>query len=168
MRSALAPDHASQGLVVDLWPFRIIAGRCELLLLHRVEDVDGGGARGVFWQGVSGGIEPGEGAAAAALRELREETGLEPMRFYTLDAIFQLYNVARDRIETVVVFAAEVAASTDPSLSDEHDEWQWVSVERAVEVLPFAPQRIAVERLLADIIERPQEAFRYLIEEDVT
>jgi dATP pyrophosphohydrolase len=41
----------------------------EVLLLERVRP------RG-FWQSVTGSLEWGEGAAAAAVRELREETGL--------------------------------------------------------------------------------------------
>lgn len=160
-------DRPSQGFMVDLWPFRLIEDRCELLLLHRVEDAAKGAGLNVFWQGVSGGIESGEGAMAAALREMEEETAIPPLRVYTLDAMFQLYVADRDRIETVVVFAAEVEAESEPTLSREHDEWRWASVEQALQVLPFAPQRHAVERLINDIVERPTEAHRYLIEERI-
>lgn len=150
--------------MVDLWPFRMLEGRCELLLLRRVENTAKGGKRNVFWQGVSGGVEADEGAAHAAVRELREETGLQPARLYSVDAIFQLYNVERDRIETVIVFAAEVVDDAQPALSDEHDQWCWAPVEQALQMLPFEPQRAAVRRLAADIVERPAEAYRYEIE----
>lgn len=159
-------ERPSQGFMVDVWPFRMRDGRCELLLLHRVVNVDKGGARNAFWQGVSGGIESGEGAATAALREMQEETGITPRRIYTVDAIFQLYNAARDRIETVVVFAAEVDRDAEPTLSAEHDEWRWASVETAMQLLPFAPQRHAIERLVADIVERPEEAHRYVVDDN--
>lgn len=43
------------------------------VLLFRREDDDGTG----FWGPVGGGIEPGESAEHAAVREAREETGLE-------------------------------------------------------------------------------------------
>ena len=40
---------------------------------------------------VSGGIEQGETATAAALREIREETGLSPSTFYLADAVETFY-----------------------------------------------------------------------------
>lgn len=149
--------------MVDVWPFRLVDGRPELLLLHRVVNHAKGGAVNRFWQGVSGGVEPGEAAAAAALRELEEETALRPAAFYSIEAIFQLYNPRRDRVETVLVFAARLNASAEPVLSREHDEWRWASVEQALDLLPFAPQRDAVRRLVEDIVERPDRAVLFEI-----
>jgi len=45
------------------------------ILLFRFHDPRLSGAT-VFWATVGGGIDPGESVAAAALREIREETGL--------------------------------------------------------------------------------------------
>jgi lipoyl(octanoyl) transferase len=61
----------------DLLTVSVTAARPDgrLLLLRRTPE------RGGFWQQVTGRIEPGEDAAAAARRELREETGADaPVR----------------------------------------------------------------------------------------
>ena len=47
----------------------------ERILLFRFHDPRLSGAT-VFWATVGGGIDPGEGVVEAALREIREETGL--------------------------------------------------------------------------------------------
>ncbi len=163
MRVDGADGRPSQGFIVDLWPFRLTHGAPELLLLHRIVDPAKGGEANAFWQGVSGVVEVDEGAATAALRELAEETGLRPTTFYSVDAVSHIYNARRDRIETVIVFAAELDAAAAPTLSREHDDWQWALVPRALELLPFALQRNSVERLVADIIERPDRAMLYRI-----
>src|SRR5687767_11084664 len=55
-------------------------------------------AKGEFlagaWGAIHGRIERGETAWQAALRELREESGLAPLEFYQLDTINQFYLVA--------------------------------------------------------------------------
>src|ERR687890_234051 len=50
--------------LIDVWPFRVVGGRCEVLLLHRAP----GRVLAGLWQGVSGLIEPGESIVAAAGR----------------------------------------------------------------------------------------------------
>ena len=70
LRSEGWPAHRVTG--VDVWPYRLLDGTAEFLLLHR-----SGRDGAPFWQGVSGWIEPGEAPHLTALRELREETGLE-------------------------------------------------------------------------------------------
>ncbi|HBD83024.1 MAG TPA: NUDIX hydrolase, partial [Dehalococcoidia bacterium] len=43
------------------------------------------------WQEISGLIEPRETAWEAALREIKEETGLTPYRFYSADFVERFY-----------------------------------------------------------------------------
>ncbi len=45
------------------------------------------------WQMISDRIEHGEKAWEAALREIEEETGLVPGRFYFTDALEQFYEI---------------------------------------------------------------------------
>lgn len=134
---------------VDVWAYRRVGAGVELLLLHRVDGRKGSPG---FWQGVSGGVEAGESVLQAAVRELLEETGLRPRALFLLDALFTHYAHRKDELETVVPFAAEVDAGERPTLSDEHDEYRWETIERAEALLPYEGQRAALRRLRADIL----------------
>src|SRR2546430_1217020 len=50
------------------------------------------------WQAVCGRIERGEAAWQTALRELDEETSLQPMEFYQLDTVNLFYLAAADSL----------------------------------------------------------------------
>jgi len=151
------PPHRVTG--VDVWPFRIHDGEAQFLLMHRVAADDAP----AFWQGVSGWIEADEAPHLAALRELREETGLEAEALYTVDAILDLYKWRRGTVETIVPFAIRVADGVDPVLSDEHDEWRWGSASVAHDLLPYESQREAIRRIVADLLERPASAHLHRI-----
>lgn len=150
------PAHRVTG--VDVWPYRSADGMSEFLLLHR-----SGRDGSPFWQGVSGWIEPGEAPHLAALRELREETGLEAIELFAVDSVFDLYAWKRGTVEAIVPFAARVAADAEPELSEEHDDWRWGSLAEAVRLVPYEPQRAALRRISADILERPDLAHLYRV-----
>lgn len=150
------PAHRVTG--VDVWPYRALEGRSEFLLLHR-----SGRDGAPFWQGVSGWIEAGEAPHLAALRELREETGLVAVELYSIDAVFDLYAWKRGTVEAIVPFAALLPTDAVPQLSEEHDEWRWASLAGAVELVPYEPQRAALRRISADLLERPELAHLYRI-----
>lgn len=156
IRSEGWPAHRVTG--VDVWPYRLLDGSAEFLLLHR-----SGRDGSPFWQGVSGWIEAGEAPHLAALRELREETGLEAVELYTVDSVFDLYAAKRGSVEAIVPFAARILGEGDPQLSEEHDEWRWSSPAEALQLVPYEPQRAAMRRISADLIERPELAHLYRI-----
>jgi len=156
-RSEGWPAHRITG--VDVWPYRQTGNAAEFLLLHR-SGLDGS----PFWQGVSGWIEAGEAPHLAALRELREETGLDALELYSVDAVFDLYAWKRGTVEAIVPFAVLVGAEAEPQLSEEHDEWRWESPAEALGLVPYEPQRAALRRIAADILDRPHLAPLYRIE----
>ena len=158
MRTTGWPGHRITG--VDVWPFRGSADTAEFLLLHR-----SGRDGSPFWQGVSGWIEDGELPHLAALRELREETGLEAMELYTVDSVFDLYAWRRGTVEGIVPFGALVDGGREPTLSDEHDDWCWATLAAAVELVPYELQRTALRRIGADLLARPELAHLYRIGE---
>jgi 8-oxo-dGTP pyrophosphatase MutT (NUDIX family) len=151
------PAHRVAG--VDVWPYRQVDSGAGFLLLHR-----SGRDGAPFWQGVSGWIEDGEVPHLTALRELREETGLEAVELYEVDALFDLYAWKRGTVEAIVPFAARVSAEGQPLLSEEHDEWRWESLVPALDLVPYEPQRAALRRISADILDRPELAYLYRIE----
>ena len=93
-----------------------------------------------LWQGVAGKIEKGEKAWQAAIRELKEETGFDPVRVFVADHVSRFYEIHGDRVNMVPVFGIEVD-SISVSLSKEHCEFQWVDFETAKNILIWNGQK---------------------------
>jgi ADP-ribose pyrophosphatase YjhB (NUDIX family) len=106
----------------------------ELLVVHRSPEND------AYWHLIAGGVEGGETFAEAAVRELREETGLEA-EVEPLHAPFSYENV---RVES---FLADAPPGWEPTLDWEHDEYRWLPREEAAELL-YWPEPAALLRSL--------------------
>lgn len=127
---------------------RLTAGNWEYLMLKRCLPPEN------MWQGASGGLEDGEEVIDAALRELREETGLTPLKIEKADYsfYFPLEDKYRHRypegIKTIlaVMFVALVSADERPRLSEEHDSFKWCSKKEVLDLLEWPEDRAAFER----------------------
>jgi dihydroneopterin triphosphate diphosphatase len=93
-----------------------------------------------IWQIVTGKIEEGEKAYDTALREVREETGLEPVRMFVLPHTTSFYSPASDSISLVPLFVCEVG-SRDVRLSYEHCKYAWLDAKKASQKLFFKSQK---------------------------
>ena len=82
------------------------------------------------WEMVHGHADPRESPSDAALRELREETGLAPVRMYNLSRVESFYLHKNDTVTLVAMFAAFVDSAA-VVLSEEHDDFTWLPVEEA-------------------------------------
>jgi 8-oxo-dGTP pyrophosphatase MutT (NUDIX family) len=120
----------------------------ELLVLRRAPERLG------YWSLVSGGLEPDETSWHAAVRELREETGLDaqvrklPISLsYSLrddpPAIRARYAPGIERV-TVHAFVADAPAGWEPTLDGEHDLYRWCGLEDAVELVAYVTARDAL------------------------
>ena len=103
------------------------------------------------WQIVTGSIEGGETTTKASLRELAEETGLVPQKYWTVPHMNTFLNQKRDVVHISAVFAAEVAAGVDPKLSPEHYRFEWCTLERAKQ-LPVWPGQVQALNVIHEYI----------------
>jgi len=103
------------------------AGRPEVLALRRAPGLRSPGT----WESVHGHILPDERPADAAVRELREETGLGAARLYNLSRVEAFYLHRRDLVALIPAFCAIVPPGAAVRLSEEHDRSEWVAPEEA-------------------------------------
>ena len=100
------------------------------------------------WEIVHGGIERGEEPEAAAVRELREETGLVAARLYSI-RVQPIYLVRTHTVQLGVGFAAVIERRAVPTLGSEHDECAWMGVTDALERLSWPADQTAVRESVA-------------------
>ena len=118
---------------IECW----LTSETHALLLHVPDHENGAG----FWQPITGGIEPGEGAPAAAVREVREETGIciEP-----IDLAFLASGVLVEISPTLLIEKTLFRAQIDQieiRLSAEHDRYQFVPLDEVDSWLSWQSQR---------------------------
>ncbi len=141
---------------VDVYPIRRLGAGWELLTLRRASGTRCTGA----WEVVHGHLEPGERAAPAALRELQEETGIAPERFYNLSRVETFYRHTTDEVALIPVFVAIVPPGAEPVLGAEHDAHQWRSLAQAAGILAWPRSARATEdiaRIFAGVDAGPLE-----------
>lgn len=116
------------------------------------------------WQMVSGGINSGEKAYEAALRECYEETKIVPDRFYSADAVETFYMQTIDKIVLVPVFVGLLDKKPEVVLSSgEHDAFAWLPFEEAKERLLFTEQKRIITTIHKNFIMKSPNPF-FLIE----
>jgi dihydroneopterin triphosphate diphosphatase len=147
-----------QPIQVLIYVTRQSSGDREYLLLHRAPHRDG------FWQGVTGGVEPGETVPEAARRELQEETGYTADGLVALDYTytFPVADRWRDLYGADVVdirehtFVVEVPGNTKPRIDPrEHDAWRWCAFEEALNLLQW-PENINALRHAHGLLQHPR------------
>jgi 8-oxo-dGTP pyrophosphatase MutT (NUDIX family) len=125
-----------------------------LLLLRR----SAGRSLPGVWQPVTGHRRRGERGLAAARREVREETGLVPGRWWSLEAPALLYDARTDRAGVLPIFVAEVPAGARIALSPEHDASRYCSLRQAATLVLWDAQRAAIGALASQILGNPRLA----------
>lgn len=122
----------------------------DVLLLRRIAPFG-------FWQSVTGSLDPGESAAAAARRELEEETGLSDAERLTDTGVSRTFTIdprwlhryapgvtENREYEWRYRLPAPVEIRSDP---DEHSEWAWFPIDEAIELVWSWTNREALEQL---------------------
>ena len=115
----------------------------EVALLGRVADGS--------WVFPKGTPASGESLQETALREVREETGLDVRILRPIGPMTYSFAASGERVHKVVHFFLMEATGGDPSLHDaEYDEVRWVGVPQARRMLTFDTYREVLDRALAD------------------
>jgi dihydroneopterin triphosphate diphosphatase len=131
----------------------VVRRESEFLVLHRAPQLD------AYWHVVAGGVEEGETAREAAVRELLEEVGLDAQtRLSDLERPFA-YSLAEEseavrarfspaQVDVPVdVFVADVDAAWEPALNEEHDDYRWCTRDEAAALLHWPEPREIVRGL---------------------
>ena len=103
------------------------------------------------WETVHGRLEPGEEPEEAAVRELREETGLTVDRLYNV-TVQPFYLHKSHTVQLAVVFAAFVAEPATVVLGDEHQAHAWLSIAEVLDRFAWPRERAAL-REIAEILK---------------
>jgi type II secretory ATPase GspE/PulE/Tfp pilus assembly ATPase PilB-like protein/8-oxo-dGTP pyrophosphatase MutT (NUDIX family) len=99
------------------------------------------------WETVHGRIEAGEEPEDAAIREVREETGLAIQRLYNV-TVQPFYLHKLHVVELAVVFAAFVDSEAIITLGDEHTRYEWLDATSAAERFFWPRERAALMEIL--------------------
>jgi len=129
--------------LVEAHVFRKVENDLEFLLLKRADNENYPG----IWQMVTGAIDEDEKGFDTALREIREETGLQPQKLWVVPTVNSFYSPEKDMIIMIPVFAALVNNNDAIIISSEHSEFKWVKKDEAKKMLAWNGQRTSVDTI---------------------
>lgn len=134
---------------VEVYVFRRRRSGPQVLALRR----SAGRRLGGVWQPVTGSLERGETIFQAAGREVREETGLTPRRWWLLETPLLLLDRASGRPAALPRFAAEVPAGAEVVRSEEHDAHAFLGLPSAGRRFLWESQRAALAALRRQVLQ---------------
>ena len=141
--------------VIDAYIYRTTSAGLLFLVLKRAKTK----MYEHVWQGVAGKIEDGETSWEAAIRELKEETGLAPLKIFVADHVSKFYETNGDRINLVPVFGIEVDSEI-VIISREHCDHKWVDLNGALDLLVWRGQKQAIQ-VIHDMVISNDDRMRW-------
>ena len=129
---------------------RVADGRLQIALVHRREPR--------LWALPKGTPNAGETIEETAVRETREESGLEVRVEAPISAITYFFVRGRTRFHKTVHFFLMEPIGGDLALHDhEFDEVRWVDLEEALRLMSHATERSVVEAAV-ELLASPEAA----------
>ncbi|HSZ68931.1 MAG TPA: NUDIX hydrolase [Solirubrobacteraceae bacterium] len=124
----------------------VVRGAHALVIVPTRRAADGSRVLGL----PKGHIDPGESELQAALREVREETGVDAELIADLGEIRYWYSRhGRPVPKTVVFYLFRYLAGDPADHDDEVEEARWIDLQDAQRALSYAGEREIVARALA-------------------
>lgn len=124
-------------IYIECYVAKKIEGKYKFLLLKRAENDS---LYPGIWQIITGRIEKGEKAFETALREVREESGLNPGKLFVLPHTTTFYSPRTDAISLIPLFVC-IVDNKEVRISEEHSEYKWLDVSKASQKLYFKSQK---------------------------
>ena len=128
---------------IDVFVIRPRPDGWRVLALQRADDTRCPTA----WEAVHGRIEPDEEPEDAAMREVREETGLVPARLYAV-AVQPFFMRPVRTVQLSIVFAAFVDEPADVRLGPEHQAHAWLTVDQAMARFVWPSERSSMQQIV--------------------
>ncbi|OEE32690.1 DNA mismatch repair protein MutT [Vibrio genomosp. F10 str. ZF-129] len=122
-----------------------VNGQPKILLMKRV--------KGGYWCHVAGSIEGSENGCQAIIREFKEETQIEVRTLYNAHFIDKFYEPHVNVFQMIPVFAIYCPDDQPVTLNEEHTEYQWCSLEEAIEITPFPGQHAVYRHVWSYFID---------------
>jgi 8-oxo-dGTP pyrophosphatase MutT (NUDIX family) len=140
--------------------YRFNDGQIQIVLGHRREPP--------LWALPKGTPHAGETLQETALREAREETGLELIVEAPIRSVSYVFVRGRTRFHKTVHFYLMRPVGGDVSRHDrEFDEVRWVELNEALELMTHATERALVEQAAAMVAARTASEARAAVRDGV-
>jgi 8-oxo-dGTP pyrophosphatase MutT (NUDIX family) len=115
-----------------------------------------------IWEFPKGGVEPGESESEAALRELREESGIAEERVAVLDGFREEERYVftegqgdeRTLIVKKVVYFLARTEEERVTISREAEEYRWATYDEALRLIRFPGKRHVLEAAETHLADR--------------
>ena len=147
----MAPLRSARATSAGGVVYRTAPARSEVALVHRLKPA--------LWALPKGTPQAGETLEETALRETREETGLEVEIEQPVSSIRYFFVRGRTRFAKTVHFFLMRPVGGDLSLHDhEFDEVLWWRLEEAIELVTYPTERSVLERAAALLAVTPTAA----------
>jgi len=143
--------------LIEAHIIRINNGKIEYLILKRSADQKYPN----IWQMVTGKIKEGETAYETAVREIKEETNLDTEKLYIVPNVNSFYNSDDDSNNLIPVFVSIVSNSSEVTISDEHQTFEWCSKKKAKKLLAWPGQLESVD-IINDYFKKKKENLSFI------
>jgi dihydroneopterin triphosphate diphosphatase len=143
--------------LIEAHVVRIVRNKVEFLLMKRSPNEKYPN----IWQMVTGKIKENEKAYETALREIKEETGLEISEIFVVPKVNSFYNEEEDKIVLIPVFVANIDIEKKITLSKEHSKFRWVRRNIANKLLAWPEQKESVN-IIVDYFEQKYQNLNFM------